>query len=1305
MDFKRVGGFALEVGAGGDEALFVTDSALRVLEGDEAFLDLVGATREDLVSGQLHLPTGEGCALCDVVRDLSGLGPGRVWQRRVELRTSDASQGDALMTLLPLRNAQGELMQVFGALRVRDEAHGSEVGWALQPTCANEPLDARLQCEVSKRQQSEHRLERLLDFNSLLVRINHAISVHADEAQLLQSICDLAMEHAHLALAFIVRPDAHGRFEFLAATGRIEALDNVVVTADEGTPTGQGTIGCAWRDGRAHFNNSYAAEPSLAPWRDHALAFGLRSNAALPLRRNGEIWAVLAVYHEEEEVFDDDLRTLLEQLALDVSRGLDRLDLLIEDKRNRALRESLLTNALVGIVMTRGRRIVEANAHFAAMLGYRDAQALVGEETQALYADEASFDRVKGLYAQLYATGSAQLRSASLVRRDGALMACDLSANMTYEAGKRLVVWTVVDVTARDALQRQVAFESMHDALTGLANRRALDRELPRLLMRAERSGSVVAVGMLDLDDFKQVNDTLGHEAGDALLRILAERLQSQLRASDLLVRLGGDEFIVVMNDLDAHDLMEQLSSVLDRLHQSVEAPFVVGGTHSAEVGMTMGVAMFPGDAREGDALIRRADAAMYQCKQHKHDRSTWWRVSSADASWLEAERDSDPFGPEAARLLEKASRHFEEVGTQFAEKFYRDLSRDEAPAMILRTLSDQEMHTLMQRQTEHLRFLVGPHTTREEVARRAQHIGKVHALSGVSGAWLSRAQSLYRQLLAHHLNHAPLPARERFRTLHIAEERLQEDIQSELDAETRATSAYLGVLATPLPAQGSLWADASEAGLAELSALPGMQAALVMRLTADGMFAVEGSAGPQARAIADLLQTPGCEPVLDEASPYGRALTAQAWRSLEIQSSASFMHDARYEAWHAWLAQAARFTIRSAVSVPVLNAAGQVVVVLSLYGAYPNQFESPLMQQFARGLQHRWGQIWSLCAAQAPVVAQEQARDYCQRLLNGGLRMFVQPIVDLRTGRLTKVEALARLVMPDGSIIAPGVFLPLLGSAELDRLFSLGLDQALQHLASWDASGVELSVSVNLPPSTLLDGHCVEAVARCLKLHGVAPHRLTLEILESQGLEAVEQDRAIEELRHLGVQLAMDDLGSGYSSLRRLSVLPFDAVKIDQSLLLQMRGLPIQTLSLVSTIVQMGRDFELDVIAEGLEDDAVIEAVTILGAGYGQGYGLGRPMPAEDLMAWQAMHQGNGGDGRIRHFLGALAYHWQYMHGAQHPHPSAVESCPLTKFLAERGLGKPEAANWHAQVHADVNAAEASAQLLRWLVAEVRTE
>ena len=654
------------------ESYFLADPDLFIVDADCAFAALLGVTRENILAGEVRVPLGPHDDWTHLKSRLIELAPGQLLQCDIEFPTLDDKPFPATLTFFAQRDAQGQISRILGVLREEElELPPHE----LQSAGDDESVALRLEAEIASRQRSERRLGRLLDFNKLLARINHAISMHEDEAHLLQAICDLAAEHAHLALAYIARPNADGRFEFLAASGRLRALDNVIITTDENSPWGSGSVGQTWRDGKAHFNESYAREPRQAPWHEHALQFDLRSNAALALYRQGKIWAVMSVYHEEEDVFDTDLRNLLAQIALDVSRGLDRLDLLAEEKRHRALRESLLTNAFVGIVMTRGRHIVEANAHLAAMLGFRNAQDLVGKETRSLYPTEASYSRVTALYGQLYATGSAHLSSASFVRSDGEIIACDLSAAMVYEAGNRLVVWTSVDVTARDALQEQVAFESIHDALTGLANRRALDRDLPRMLAQAERSGRVVAIGMLDLDDFKQVNDTLGHEAGDDLLRMLAERVQSQVRGADMAVRLGGDEFVVVFNNLDPTLLATQLTSALERIHRVVESPFILGHGQGAEVGMTMGIALYPSDAREGDSLIRQADAAMYQCKQHKHDRSSWWRMSSAGMATLEEEPDNDPFGAEASRLLDKAQQHFASVAKEFTEHFYQELS------------------------------------------------------------------------------------------------------------------------------------------------------------------------------------------------------------------------------------------------------------------------------------------------------------------------------------------------------------------------------------------------------------------------------------------------------------------------------------------------------------------------------------------------------------------------------------------------------------------------------------------------------
>ena len=182
-------------------------------------------------------------------------------------------------------------------------------------------------------------------------------------------------------------------------------------------------------------------------------------------------------------------------------------------------------------------------------------------------------------------------------------------------------------------LRAQAANQARVDPLTGLPNRVGLHLDLERALARSQRTGSVVAVGYIDLDDFKQVNDRHGHAAGDALLLQLAQRWRQVLRASESIARLGGDEFVILIEDLDADRLQAQIEAVATRIHRAVELPFAVTGAHApARVGMTMGVACFPDHGETPDMLLRQADAAMYQCKQRKTARATWWQVSERSA-------------------------------------------------------------------------------------------------------------------------------------------------------------------------------------------------------------------------------------------------------------------------------------------------------------------------------------------------------------------------------------------------------------------------------------------------------------------------------------------------------------------------------------------------------------------------------------------------------------------------------------------------------------------------------------------------
>jgi EAL domain-containing protein (putative c-di-GMP-specific phosphodiesterase class I) len=335
-------------------------------------------------------------------------------------------------------------------------------------------------------------------------------------------------------------------------------------------------------------------------------------------------------------------------------------------------------------------------------------------------------------------------------------------------------------------------------------------------------------------------------------------------------------------------------------------------------------------------------------------------------------------------------------------------------------------------------------------------------------------------------------------------------------------------------------------------------------------------------------------------------------------------------------------------------------------------------------------------------VLPLETAKAYRDQLFGGGFRLYLQPIVDLASGRCHKVEALARLEMPDGTTVPPGVFLPLLGQAELDRLFRMALTQALQHLNYLAAKHVWLEVSVNLPAASLLEEHMVTVVQQALQQNQVAPARLTLELLETERITEPTQEGALAGLLRAGVRLAMDDLGSGYSSLKRLSTLPFHAIKLDKDLLIRLKTEPVQAMALITSVIEMGRALNQEVVIEGLEDVGVIETAAILGAPFGQGFGLGRPMPPDRLPEWLASFVLPIQAGCMQTYLGALAYHWHRTRSGLSHDGASLADCPLTAFLNAHASLESAAQSAHRTLHHNPADLSARRLLLDWLIHQV---
>jgi EAL domain-containing protein (putative c-di-GMP-specific phosphodiesterase class I) len=228
---------------------------------------------------------------------------------------------------------------------------------------------------------------------------------------------------------------------------------------------------------------------------------------------------------------------------------------------------------------------------------------------------------------------------------------------------------------------------------------------------------------------------------------------------------------------------------------------------------------------------------------------------------------------------------------------------------------------------------------------------------------------------------------------------------------------------------------------------------------------------------------------------------------------------------------------------------------------------------------------------------------------------VYYQPIIMLNNGQLVGFEALIRWQHPTRGLVAPGEFLTV--AEETGLIVSIDnwmLHTACQQLAAWQRafSNTALKISVNLSARDFLGIHLLDEVEQALVKAGLNSSCLTLEITESMLLDNVEDTiKLVASLRERGVQISIDDFGTGYSSLSYLHRLPIDFLKIDHSFVSNME-VSDKNYKIVSTIVTLGNQLGLEVIAEGIETLQQIEQLQRLGCKFGQGYFLSRPLPPQ---------------------------------------------------------------------------------------------
>jgi diguanylate cyclase (GGDEF)-like protein/PAS domain S-box-containing protein len=315
-----------------------------------------------------------------------------------------------------------------------------------------------------------------------------------------------------------------------------------------------------------------------------------------------------------------------------------------ESLRNALLENrAILDNAVMGIAVVESGRLLHCNRKMEELFHYPGA-GMEGAPVRALYPDAGGWEAARIQTRIDFAAGRIHMAEHELVRRDGSRFWARLSGRpFDPDASGGRSVWLIDDVTAQreaaDALRRardelelrvqertaelqaeiaerrqaeaRVHHMAYHDALTGLPNRVLLAERLDRAVHGARRDDHKLALLFIDLDRFKTINDTLGHAAGDHLLKEVAHRLCTVVRAGDTVARLGGDEFVVLAPGVESAD---ECVLVADKIIAALAEPITYEGRglHSSP---SIGICVFPDDGADVASLMRKADAAMYQAK------------------------------------------------------------------------------------------------------------------------------------------------------------------------------------------------------------------------------------------------------------------------------------------------------------------------------------------------------------------------------------------------------------------------------------------------------------------------------------------------------------------------------------------------------------------------------------------------------------------------------------------------------------------------------------------------------------------
>lgn len=501
------------------------------------------------------------------------------------------------------------------AIPVAQGMENSVLGWLSETQINLARIDAQ-------RKEAEAKNQRMTQLYAALSQCNQAIVRCTNEQELFSQICCDAVTFGGMKMAWIGLLDEQSKqLKSVASYGSgTEYLEGIQISVNENEAAGQGPTGISMREDHPFWCQDFQHDPATTPWHERGAKFGWKSSAALPLHRNGAGIGVFTLYSAEVNAFDQAARNLLIEMAMDIDYALSSFDREAQRRHTETaladshhLLKTIIDTAPIRVFWKdKDLRYMGCNPAFAKDAGEVCLENLIGKDDfQLVWKEQAEYYRADD--RRVIDSGIPKLFYEEMQTTSDGSTICLRSSKVPLknEANETIGVLGIYeDITEQKLAEERIHYLANFDPLTGLPNRIQLNDHLKYALSLAKRSNGHLVLMFLDIDHFKDINDTLGHSIGDELLIEFAKRLRLLLREEDTVTRLGGDEFILLLPGVNALGAAQVAQKLLDAMAESYRIE-----PYDLILTVSIGVALYPGDGRDLESLSKSADAAMYRAK------------------------------------------------------------------------------------------------------------------------------------------------------------------------------------------------------------------------------------------------------------------------------------------------------------------------------------------------------------------------------------------------------------------------------------------------------------------------------------------------------------------------------------------------------------------------------------------------------------------------------------------------------------------------------------------------------------------